>query len=333
MPPTHRPLYRRWHEETTKLQHLKEKGANVRAMGNLASGLGWVIIVGVVLYAEFAFLSIVSGMFPPGLGAILASIGAVATGISIIALAIMKATGEIHPGGHEIISWGALGMETTIMGLNLMLSFASTGMFGLKIMGFLVVWEQITPASPLAALIIWVLLMYANPQHMLRHKQTELDDKIEAERMEVGYQTKKAQVDISRRYVARIAEKLDAAVDSQQTAHLIQRAADAHTAKILSDLIGTEVSPGELRSGASPNRKTIESSARKLPTKEEQKNAPASATFAEEITLPEPEEEHQTEPLGTLLADEELENMPEEELMHREPEPVPVAPQKKKRAR
>src|SRR5207249_5510444 len=96
---------------------------NQQALARLAQVLVGLIIVAIVGYSEVMFLQIMAKAFPDGFFKIVAMMGGVATGLSVLTLLISKAY-WFRPGGQTVAAWLFTAVEVLVLMLNVLLSFA-----------------------------------------------------------------------------------------------------------------------------------------------------------------------------------------------------------------
>lgn len=133
-----------------------------------------LVIVGVVGYSEVMFLQVISSAFPDGILKVVAMIGGVATGLSVLTLLLAKAY-WFRPGHQLTWSWIFTGVEVVILTLNVLLSFGlSSG--PLKPGDWLLTWYTLCPSSPLFALVGWTVLIMMDHSQRERHDYMEMED-------------------------------------------------------------------------------------------------------------------------------------------------------------
>ena len=150
-----------------------EMTANQKAVAGLAKFLSACIIVGVVLFCEIMYLSIVSVAFPDGLFRSLASFGAMAGGLSVLVLLLGKMF-WFPEGGQAIASWAFTGVEMLVLILNVLLAFElKSG----HVDSYLSAWLTVSPASPVIALVGWVAMWMLDSSTKARHAQLAQEQK------------------------------------------------------------------------------------------------------------------------------------------------------------
>lgn len=161
------------------MKNIKRVSANARAVGGSVQFIAYAIIALIVVYSDIMFVSLMWSAFPGGFLTIAAIGGAFATGISVIALVIGKSH-WFRPGGQLVWSWCFTAIEIAISVLNVVVSVMTARGESL---GYLSVWLICAPATPLVALVGWIVILYLDKARFQMHEQMEMDDELaEAER-------------------------------------------------------------------------------------------------------------------------------------------------------
>jgi len=194
---------------------------NTKALKMLAVSLAALTYAGAVLYGDIMFIQVMHVAFPSGIMGALATAGAIMTAVSAITLPI-----ALHywfaPGMQFI--WGILFWiaDVIALALNAMLAYAvATG--GAD--PWLLQWQQISPATPLLAVIGWGIAFLLDQSHKLRHAQAEL----EADLIDTH------------------AEQLRQAAKGANVAETITAGAKFAAAEYASKLTGRNVQPARMR--------------------------------------------------------------------------------------
>jgi len=144
---------------------------NTKALKALAVTGAALTYTGAVLYGDIMFISVMHVAFPSGIMGALATAGAIMTAVSAITLPI-----ALHywfaPGTQFV--WGVIFWFADIaaLALNAMLAYAvATGASD----PWIAQWQQLSPATPLLAVIGWGIAFLLDPSHKLRHAQAELE--------------------------------------------------------------------------------------------------------------------------------------------------------------
>ena len=212
---------------------------NQEAIAGLAKVLVAVIIVVVIGYAEVMYLQIMSRAFPDGILKIVAMIGAVGTGLSVLTLLIAKAY-WFRPGGQMVAAWIFTGVEVVILLLNVLLSFALSGG---KVDGYLAVWYTLTPSSPLFALVGWVLILHLDQGQQERHADLEMEVEIQRAERQHKIATHEAKMQLRQAFLHSHTTYLQQEVNSPEIQRQLAMGASALAARELSELTGMHIVP------------------------------------------------------------------------------------------
>jgi len=144
---------------------------NSKALKSLAIIMASLTYAGAVLYGDIMFISVMHTAFPDGLMGTLATAGAIMTAVSAIALPI--ALPYWFAPGLQFI-WGIIFwlLDIVARGMNAILAYAVATN---KADPWVLQWQQVSPATPLLAVIGWGLAFLLDPSHKLRHAQAELE--------------------------------------------------------------------------------------------------------------------------------------------------------------
>ena len=220
---------------------------NQEAVAAFARVLVALIIVGVVGYAEVMFLQVMSRVFPDGILKIVSMLGAVATGASVLVLLVAKSY-WFRPGKQLVFAWVFTGGELVVLVLNVIISFALDG--GGKLTdSYLSVWQFFMPASPILALLGWILILHLDQAQQDRHAELEIEvEQRQAER-EHERAVHQARMELKSAFLKSHMTYLQEEANSPELQRQIQIGASMLAAKELSELTGLQIAP---RLGASP---------------------------------------------------------------------------------
>lgn len=144
---------------------------NVHGLKMASVALAALTYVGAVVYGDIMFISVMQATFPSGFLGTLAIIGAVMTAASAITLPL-----ALHfwfaPGLQFL--WGIAFWMIDIVALasNSILAYSiAVG----AIDPVIELWQSLSPATPLLAVVGWGLAFLLDPSHRLRHAQSELE--------------------------------------------------------------------------------------------------------------------------------------------------------------
>jgi len=144
---------------------------NTKALQLIAVALAALTYCGAVIYGDIMFIQVMHSAFPSGVMGTLALAGAVMTAMSAITLPI-----ALHywfaPGLQFM--WGVIfwAVDIVALSLNAMLAYqVATGGADTS----LAMWQTVSPATPMLAVIGWGIAFLLDPSHKLRHAQAELE--------------------------------------------------------------------------------------------------------------------------------------------------------------
>lgn len=210
---------------------------NQKAVAGLAKFLSACIIVAVVLFCEIMYLSIVSIAFPDGVFRTLASLGAIAGGLSVLVLLLGKMY-WFPEGGQEIASWAFTGLEIVVLVLNVLLAYQlKKG----NVDGYLTMWETFSPASPVLALIGWVAMWMLDGSTRSRHAQLAQEQKEEKSRLQFQASVHEAQMELQNTMLESHTQYLLEYANSTELQNEIRTAARKLAQQNLSVLSGINV--------------------------------------------------------------------------------------------
>ncbi len=211
-----------------------EPGENAKAAAGIIKVIVFLILIGVVVYSEYMFIGIISVILPDGVNKIGALIGAVATGASVLTLVAAKLL-WITPGGQMVWSWIFTGCEVFILILNDMLAYALH--YGAAT-GILAGWQQITPASPVFALIGWILILLLDRAQRERHRDMELEAKKAAAERKYKEAAHRAEMELRGNHLNQVTGRLQEVLSSDAIQMQIMRHAEQMVARVLTDVSG-----------------------------------------------------------------------------------------------
>lgn len=198
--------------------NVKRISANARAIGSGAQGIAYAIIALVVLYSDIMFVSLMWAAFPGGFLTIAAIGGAFATGISVIALVIGKSH-WFRPGGQLVFAWLFTALEVAVSIMNVVVSVMAAKN---EPLGYLSVWLTCSPATPIVALVGWIIVLYLDKQRASLHEEMEMEDDLANSEREHKRQVHAARMEVK------------ATALEQQKEYLKQHLASADVQSILS---------------------------------------------------------------------------------------------------
>lgn len=217
-----------WNKRTTK------RSVNMTTAEKWIKLGAFFIVVAVVVYSEYLFIGIIIDILPTGVGMIGAIMGAVATGASVLALIGAKLV-WIRPGSQYFLSWAFMAVEVIILALNDMLAFA---LHNGNVPAWLALWESITAAGPLAAMVGWIFIIFLDTAQVERQKDLELEsDRKDAER-EYVVAAHTAEMELRHNHLEQVTARLQDVMASDAIQIQIAEHAQRMVAKVLTDVSG-----------------------------------------------------------------------------------------------
>lgn len=235
---------------------LMELSENQKAATGFIKFFVILVVLGVIGYSEFMFLGIVSVLFPTGVAAVGAIIGAVATGCSVALLYAGKGH-WFTPGAQLLAAWIFTGVEVVTLIMNDILAYA---LHSGHVDGYLGLWQAITPASPVFALIGWIVITYLDIATRERHRDLEMEARKSAKDREYKELAFNAEMEVKTEHLSQVTEYLKDVMASATVQAQVQMHAQRMVAGILTDVSGIQAalsSPakevtGTLASGQNP---------------------------------------------------------------------------------
>jgi hypothetical protein len=206
-----------------------------------ASGAGIIkvcvifLVIAALIYSEIMFLSIISIAFPSGLIGGLAVVGALVTGGSFIALYFGKTHWFVDKTPQFYAAVAFTAVEILVMASNDVVAYM---LVRHEPLGYLAVWENITPASPLIAIVGWIIITYLDPgnkikQMRMKAEQQEKSLNIQYEMIEV-----KTRHELRLNHLQQTVTRLDDAMAAPSVQAQIDTFANRMVAKVLTQATG-----------------------------------------------------------------------------------------------
>lgn len=249
--------------------------ANSKAVVAAIKFFAAIIVILAVAYSEILFLGIISTLFPAGPLAVGAMLGAITTGLSILALCIAKSH-WFRPGMQLVVAWSFTLIEIAILVANDILAYQlHTGaqvclqqgvngclQMGVQLDQFSQIWRTCCVAAPVVSLVGWVLLFYFSPERSIAHKRMEMEDNQAKAQIDFETGMHAHVMEIRERAATMVRSRLEEKIETQMDFHL-DKAAAKFIARVASDLTGEEVSHADLMGGAkkqiaAPGPKVVE---------------------------------------------------------------------------
>lgn len=245
---------------------MSQETANQKAVEGTVKFFASVIIVAAIVYSEILFLGIVQGLFPPGPLAIGAMVGAITTGLSILALCLAKSH-WFRPGQQLVIAWIFTVVEIAVLIMNDILAYQlhagtqvclQTGPHGCLQMGvqldsFTTMWRTFCVAAPALSLVGWILLFYFDSQRAIQHKRLEMLDNQQRSVIDFEAKMHKKIMEVQNTAGDMVASRLAQKIETQME-YQLDEAAARFTARVASQLIGEPVAHSNFLTGVTPKQ-------------------------------------------------------------------------------
>jgi hypothetical protein len=225
--------------------------------GNVSAGTIQFFVVVIVfcalVYSEIMFLSIVSVAFPNNFIGGLAIVGALVTGASFLALYFGKKHWFIDKSPQFVAAVAFTAVEILIMIGNDIVAFM---MQTHQDLGYLFVWKDITPASPLVAIVGWSVIAYLDPGNKI--KQMKMKATQNRKELEIKHEMLlvKAHYNLQNEQTQQIVARLDDAMSAPSVQRQIEAYANRMVAKVLTQTTGINAFGGD-----AGDQKTVDNSA------------------------------------------------------------------------
>src|SRR5271157_1663704 len=216
--------------------------ANSKAIVMAIKFFAGIIIIAAVTYSEILFLGIVGGLFPAGPLAVGAIVGAITTGLSILALCLAKSH-WFRPGTQLIVAWTFTLIEIVVLIANDILAYELHTSQSLD--QYTQDWRTFCVAAPAISLVGWILLFYFSPERSILHKRMEMEDNQKAAQIDFEAMMHRKAMDVQRKAASMVGSRLEEKIECHME-YQLDRAASRFAAKIASQLTGEHVSSENL---------------------------------------------------------------------------------------
>lgn len=193
----------------------------------------WVIIIAVVAFCEIMYVKIMLIGFPDGLIRAVAIAGAIATGMSVLALYAGK-NHWFSKGPQTWAAWLFTGVEICILILNVILAFN----FHEPSLDF---WKQAYPAAPIVALIGWGIVLYLDRQNIMRRRQREMQEEQHEAELQYEHLVHNTRMAVKSNSLEIVAGKLEAKLESSEAHAALEAIANQIYHNILGEISGRHV--------------------------------------------------------------------------------------------
>ena len=215
--------------------------ANAKAMSGGVKWFAFAIVTLVAIYGDVMFLQLMLPAFPGNwIMRGLATIGAVATALSVILLYIGK-NRWFRPGGQLIWAYWFTAIEFVILALNCIVAFAYHQSPNLD--WILQIWFYVCPVTPLVSAGGWVLINHFDRDNQEMHEDMELEDSQRAAMRAYKFAEHNAHMQILHKTLEQKTAYVNRWIDSQAGQSGIEEAAEGFGRQVLSGLAGYPVIP------------------------------------------------------------------------------------------
>lgn len=211
--------------------------ASSRAMAYAVVGVGYAVIGIVVLFFDVMTIKLLWSRFPDGLFRYAAVAGVLATGITIIALVVGKSH-WFRPGGQMNWAWVMTGVELAISIVNVIAAFNPDGM---------VWWVLVMPATPVMAVVTWILMIFFSPERAQLHAQMEMQDEKAKAELEYAKAEHEAHMTVKHEFLKAYQGFLREEATAQPNLDKLKEGARKMSQQVISGIIGSPIGIPESR--------------------------------------------------------------------------------------
>ena len=259
-------------------ERVVELTKNQRAIAGFTKVAVGLIIFGVAAYSDIQFILIMWRVFPDGFAKIFSLIGAVATGMSVLALVVAEAY-WFSRGPQMVFGWLFTMLEVIVSVMNVILSFEMSS--GGALDPFMDFWLIVVPATPFVAFVGWIIVLNLDEEQHARHEEREMqDDLAEAER-EYKKAVHESKMKLKTRYLESTTTYLDQIADDPQVQAGLRLGAWKFASEELRNLTGMYIPTPQQHAGALPTGPMVDSDP--TPTPPARQSVPSPAQAPEQV--------------------------------------------------
>lgn len=215
------------------LDDVAEKMRDEESIRSALNVFVWFIIVAVVALCEIMYIKMMVQGFPDGLIEAVAIVGALATGMSIIALYAGK--NYWFSKGHQTwAAWGFTVVEITVLILNVLTAFS----YASDPQGVIAFWKQFYPAGPIIALIGWGFILYLDRENVMRRLQRTMREREHEAEVKYEHLVHKTRMAVKTTSLEIVANKLEQKVQSAENLAALDAIADQIYQGLLGEISG-----------------------------------------------------------------------------------------------
>lgn len=199
---------------------------------------GRILAIGIILvvagFGDVMYIRLMSDHFPPGLLMALCYVGAFTSFLAIAYMLIGKSI-LFAPGLQMIAAWFVFLAELAAIALNIILVFQGDGA---NATGFLAVWWQLAPATPVFNMAGVAILYFLDEENKMRHEDMELSWDMKRANRRHFKAMARARLRLQNKQLNFLVTELDRAVAAPESLKAIQQTAIELNQYLLGQLSG-----------------------------------------------------------------------------------------------
>lgn len=221
-----------------------EENATERGMKWLGRVLAIITVLVVCGFGDVMYINLMQAKFPSGLLLVLCYAGAFTSLLAVIYMLIGKSV-LFTPGPQMVVAWFVFGVELLLIALNIILVFQG-GNAG----GFLEVWDQLAPATPVINMAGVAILFFLDESQKMKHEDVELSWDMKRANRKHFKAMARARLKLQTKQLNFLVTELDRAVASPESLAAIQQTAIDLNEHLLGQLSGGRTYARQLPAGA-----------------------------------------------------------------------------------
>jgi hypothetical protein len=209
-----------------------EETATERGMKWFGRVLAIIIVLVVSAFGDVMYISMMSDKFPSGFLLVLCYAGAFTSFLAVIYMLVGKSV-LFTPGPQMVTAWFAFSIELMLIALNICLVVA-----GASAGGFLAVWNQVAPATPVLNMASVAILFFLDESQKMKHEDVELSWDMKRANRRHFKAMARARLKLQTKQLNFLVTELDRAVCSPESLRAIQQTAVDLNTTLLGQLSG-----------------------------------------------------------------------------------------------
>ena len=209
-----------------------EETASERGMKWFGRILAIIIILAVSAFGDVMYISLMSSKFPSGLLLVVCYIGAFTSLLAMIYMLIGKSV-LFTPGPQMVVAWVIFSVELLLTAMNIILVFQGDGAGG-----FLEVWNQLAPATPVINMAGVAILFFLDESQKMKHEDVELSWDMKRANRRHFKAMARARLKLQTKQLEFLVTELDRAVSRPESLAAIQQTAIDLNTHLLGQLSG-----------------------------------------------------------------------------------------------